>query len=102
VPTSDKVWQYLRGVTLYGPLLAEKDRLAQRYRFFHWPIEFTDVMVRGGFDLIVGNPPWEKTTPDAKEFFATYNPEVRFMSPEDHEAAYSRLMGTPPRGPASW
>lgn len=95
VPTTDKVWQYLRGVTLYGPLMAEADRLAQHYRFFHWPIEFTDVMARGGFDLVFGNPPWETTSPDAKEFFASYDPQVRFMSPEDQKAAYDRLLETP-------
>lgn len=27
-------------------------------RLFHWCIEFEDVMERGGFDIIVGNPPY--------------------------------------------
>lgn len=94
VPTTDTVWQYLRGVTLHGPMMSEVDRLAQHYRFFHWPVEFSDVMVRGGFDLVLGNPPWETMSPDAKEFFATYEPEVRFMSPEDQKAAYNRLLET--------
>jgi len=35
------------------------DELAQRYRFHHWELEYADVFVeRGGFDLILGNPPW--------------------------------------------
>jgi hypothetical protein len=58
-PTTDKVWQYLRGITLYGPLMVETDRCAQHYHFFHWPIEFPGVMAMGGFDLVLGNPPWE-------------------------------------------
>ncbi|MFZ5676727.1 MAG: Eco57I restriction-modification methylase domain-containing protein [Pseudomonadota bacterium] len=95
VPTTDKIWQYLRGVTLYGPLMGEADRLAQHYRFFHWPLEFSDVMAKGGFDLVLGNPPWETMSPDAKEFFAVYDHEVRSMSPEDQEATYSRLLETP-------
>ncbi len=36
-------------------------RLADKYRFLHWELEFADVFAdRGGFDLIVGNPPWIK------------------------------------------
>ena len=35
------------------------ERLAERYRFLHWELEFADVFRdRGGFDLMVGNPPW--------------------------------------------
>lgn len=41
------------------PRLALVDRLAQRYRFLHWELEFADVFAeRGGFDLVLGNPPW--------------------------------------------
>ncbi len=28
----------------------------------------------GGFDLILGNPPWDTLSPDAKEFFSAYEP----------------------------
>lgn len=35
------------------------DELARRYRFLHWELEFADVYAdRGGFDLVLGNPPW--------------------------------------------
>lgn len=35
--------------------------VAERQKFFHWELEFADVFAkRGGFDLIVGNPPWIK------------------------------------------
>ena len=35
--------------------------LAERYRFHHWELHFADVFAqRGGFDLILGNPPWLK------------------------------------------
>lgn len=35
------------------------DELARRYRFLHWELEFADVFAdRGGFDLVLGNPPW--------------------------------------------
>lgn len=35
------------------------DGLARKYRFFHWEIEYADIFARrGGFDLVLGNPPW--------------------------------------------
>src|SRR5690606_34476867 len=34
VPTSGQLWQYLDGISLYGPLIAETDRIASQSRFF--------------------------------------------------------------------
>ncbi|MDY6988933.1 MAG: hypothetical protein SWQ30_12855 [Thermodesulfobacteriota bacterium] len=35
--------------------------LAERYRFLHWEMEFAELFEsRGGFDLVLGNPPWIK------------------------------------------
>ncbi len=35
--------------------------LGERYRFLHWELEFANLFeTRGGFDLILGNPPWIK------------------------------------------
>ena len=36
-------------------------RIAEQNHFMHWELEFADIFAdRGGFDLIVGNPPWIK------------------------------------------
>ena len=32
--------------------------IARKQRFFHWELEFADVFKDGGFDFMVGNPPW--------------------------------------------
>lgn len=37
--------------------------------FFHWPLEFPEVFEKGGFDLMLGNPPWERIKLQEKEFF---------------------------------
>lgn len=51
-------------------------RLSDELSFFHWPIEFPQVFKRGGFDCVLGNPPWERVKIQAKEFFATRKPQI--------------------------
>ena len=44
---------------------------------FHWGYVFDDIVHRrGGFDIILANPPWEVFKPQAKEFFAEYSTVV--------------------------
>lgn len=45
-------------------------------RIFHWPLEFADVFRRGGFDCVLGNPPWEKPKVEDKKWFGTRLPAV--------------------------
>ena len=45
------------------PRLRIANELAEQQKFFHWELEFSEVFKeRGGFDLVVGNPPWIKIT----------------------------------------
>lgn len=44
---------------------------------FHWGYVFDDIVQkRGGFDIVLANPPWEVFKPQAKEFFAEYSDVV--------------------------
>jgi methylase of polypeptide subunit release factors len=44
-----------------NPRLALAKKIAEEQHFLHWELEFADLFAeRGGFDLIVGNPPWIK------------------------------------------
>ncbi|MGH3849106.1 MAG: Eco57I restriction-modification methylase domain-containing protein, partial [Pseudonocardiaceae bacterium] len=51
-------------------------RLADTHRFFHWHVAFPEVASAGGFDAVVGNPPWERIKLQEKEWFATRNPAI--------------------------
>jgi hypothetical protein len=50
--------------------------IAARYRFFHWSLEFPDVFADGGFDVVLGNPPWERIKLQEQEFFAALDEEI--------------------------
>ena len=44
-----------------NPRLRQAKKLSEELHFFHWELAFSDVfLARGGFDLILGNPPWIK------------------------------------------
>jgi hypothetical protein len=43
---------------------------------FHWPIAFAQVYAAGGFDCVLGNPPWERIKLQEEEFFATRHTAV--------------------------
>ncbi|MEI6039515.1 MAG: hypothetical protein WCQ52_07505, partial [Actinomycetes bacterium] len=54
-------------------------------RFFHWELEFPDVFngPQGGFDAIIGNPPWDIAKPNSKEFFSNLDPLFRIYGKQD-------------------
>lgn len=55
---------------------AELERLANQYQFFHWKLVFPEVFTGGGFDCMLGNPPWERVKLQEKEWFAECSPEI--------------------------
>ena len=72
IPTTETVREYIsRGADADLPQVKIARQLASKYRFFHWALEFPEVFVRGGFDCILGNPPWERIKVQQLEFFST-------------------------------
>jgi len=66
-------------------LISRVQILTDILRFFHWELEFPDVFIagKGGFDAVVGNPPWENIQQNPQEFFSKYNPIFRTLSRMD-------------------
>jgi len=68
------------------PLLALVEDLASRYHFLHWDLVFADILrSRGGFDLVLGNPPWVKIQWQESGVLGEFNPKfaIRKMSAPD-------------------
>ena len=78
---------------------AEVARLRERYKLFHWPLEFPDVLP-GGFSCVLGNPPWERLKLQEEEFFAGRAPEI---ADAGNAAIRKRLIaGLEEQRPALW
>ncbi len=49
----------------------EVERIAMEQRFFHWAVEFPEVFAANkGFDVMCGNPPWDKLQMEEEKWFA--------------------------------
>ena len=65
----------LRGKAIKRPLEIED---IETQTPFHWGYEFDEIIdTRGGFDVIITNPPWEVFQTDEKEFFQQFDPLIQ-------------------------
>ena len=56
------------------------EELADEYQFLHPHLMFPDVYNQGGFDLVIGNPPWDQIQYDPRETFAITHPHIAAAS----------------------
>ncbi len=78
-PTPKTIDQVRRNENLSEKLTGMVDRaskIAEKNNFFHWLIEYPSVYQEGGFDCIIGNPPWDRVSFEAVEFFAVSAPDI--------------------------
>ncbi len=94
---------------------AEIQRLAQQYQLLHWHLAFPQVFCvaanrvhaenkqagwSGGFDVVLGNPPWERVKLQEQEFFAVRNEDIARAA---NAAARKRLIAAlPTTDPMLW
>lgn len=75
----------LRGRAVDPELMEQATHAASQRHFFHWPLEFSEVIAKGGFDAVLGNPPWLSYTgrqkvsiaPSHLNFLTTRFPAIR-------------------------
>lgn len=96
------VWRALRdGKTAPAKLLVETtDKVARDYALFHWDLAFPTVFGRGGFDVVLGNPPWERVKLQEQEFFASRDDAIATAR---NAAERKKLIAElPVRNPELW
>lgn len=73
VPTTAMIGRILSNNLMQEelPVISRIAAMAERDAYFHWPLEFPEVFARGGFDVVLGNPPWDKVKVKDEEFFAS-------------------------------
>lgn len=77
MPLTEHVWQAASGQAPAEHLRQGATLTSEKVGAFHWFIEFPEIMERdGGFDVVIGNPPWERIKLSEQEFFAARSPAI--------------------------
>lgn len=90
VPTSQDQWLVLNGDAPRPGIADSAHAAAHAAQAFHWWQAFPQVRAKGGFDVLLGNPPWERIKLQEEEFFATRSPLV---AEAQHKAERGRRIG---------
>lgn len=111
VPGREKILQDRYGQTRikrlreHFPRITRVEALAVRHKFLHWELAFADVFrQQGGFDLILGNPPWLKVEWEEKGILGEADPKIaiRKMSASDLAKSRTGLFQRRPDLRALW
>lgn len=77
------------GAPVPHEVLNHARQLCREARVLHWPLAFAGVFARGGFDCVLGNPPWDRIKIQELEFFASRHPAI---AQAPNAAARQRLI----------
>jgi hypothetical protein len=95
----------------------EIQRLSEEYQLFHWHLRYPDVFRPakkedgtqanaagwdGGFDVVLGNPPWEKLQTEELQFFSMRAPDIANLAGAKRKAAIAELQKSNPSLADEW
>jgi hypothetical protein len=77
-------------------VLQQIEDYARRYHFFHYEVAFPEAFGGNapGFDVVLGNPPWDKTKFSDTDFFPQYHSRYRSVKNAEKAAIQKRLLGS--------
>jgi len=94
-PTAADYRRALAGEIDAGQAEAARALLAE-FPAFHWPLRFPEIRSRGGFDAIVGNPPWEQVKLQEQDWFAPHRPDIAALTTAARQRAIEALREEDP------
>ena len=95
VPTNTHLRVLAEGGSLPPAVEINIQTLARTHRFLHWPLAFPTIFGesgKGGFDVMLGNAPWDVSQLSEEEFFASRAPSISELSGAKRKRAIDQLL----------
>ncbi|SFU86463.1 Methyltransferase domain-containing protein [Paenacidovorax caeni] len=99
IPLSGYLWSLLHPNPHQPPqpeLAQAAHDLCRAHSVFHWWLAFPQVAAKGGFAVMLGNPPWEVSQLGEEEFFAARAPSIAKLSGDKRKKAITGLATEQP------
>lgn len=99
IPLSGYLWSLLHPNASQPPkpeLAQAAHDLCRAHSVFHWWLAFPQVAAKGGFAVLLGNPPWEVSQLGEEEFFAARAPSISKLSGDKRKKAITGLATEQP------
>lgn len=90
-PITDDLHRMLRDVPMRSGVLEAAQKHARLAFALHWRLEFPEAFQQGGFDVVLGNPPWEMSQLNEQEFFSVRSPAIAALAGEARKRAIAQL-----------
>ena len=86
-------WERVAGDLESHPAVVQARSDLDGLHALHFPVAFPEVFLRNrpGFDVIIGNPPWQEATVEEHAFWARHFPGLRSLPQRQQEAEKERL-----------
>lgn len=96
-PTNLTLEKLKENQTIKPELIENILKIADHYNFFHYHLEFPEVFEKGGFDCLLGNPPWETVELKTQEYFKISAPFIaKITATNRREEEIEKLQQTNP------
>ena len=91
-------WERVASDLPAHPAVAQARKDLDGLHALHFPVAFPEVFLRQrpGFDVIIGNPPWQEATVEEHAFWARHFPGLRARTQRVQEAEKTRLRKVRP------
>ena len=97
VPTSNEVFAYLNGENCHEYIDYSR-KACEHAKVLIWSVAFPSVFTKGGFDVVIANPPWDRMTLQEEEFFAARSPAIANASNQNERSQMIAKLSESPNG----
>ncbi len=98
IPTNETIAKISDGVKIPAELEKKVFECCYENRVFHWKINFPKIFSENnqGFDVVLGNPPWDVSQFSEEEYFSSIAPSIAKLKGAKRRQEISKLEQTNP------